>query len=393
MSDSKVGRNDAIITSQLFEGVSELLVGKICPDPQSFYNLATIVETIVLHEHLWTTGFTFRNPLHDFLKNRGLITETVKLTNNDTKKNSAEYRVMALGVDEMVLEIVSLTGRPNTIKFSYDNKRNKQVAEWLEMVAGSIDNDYRWWLNPKLEASKILKDLLTFTRKSSELSLRYRIPLYTDILLTPFRASYLKQSSISTDIYKIVFEKLKVSVDRICKHLGMKPIYIPPLMSILLGRCRSREEIPDKIIELREEFKGFREMATKYENAICGAPTLGEKIDILDEFEEARTILIEKMNLKKHHTKIVYRAWDIVKSGKPIQVIISAIDQLIDSLKERMILSRVDSFLDLWNEVRQIRGYDSLIQNVFRESFTPKCVEALGRYTNSIEKLMFPLGR
>jgi hypothetical protein len=149
-------------------------------------------------------------------------------------------------------------------------------------------------------------------------------------------------------------------------HEGMRNIVIPPILSILLDICRTREEIPERLIQLRDDFTETRNTLTMLETDFSRAGTLGEQLEALDKFDSTWITLASK--LKVTDRKTLYKIWTVIQEGSPVKMLASSADKVILNVEERKVLAKVKGFVDMWHKCMNIRTYDKLIQKVFKKS-------------------------
>lgn len=62
---------------------------------------------------------------------------------------------------------------------------------------------------------------------------------------------------------------------------------IPPLMTLLLTRCKSSEDLVHVLSEMRSEFKEFRKLRHEFTNKVQVANNLGEKIEVVADWNRS----------------------------------------------------------------------------------------------------------
>lgn len=62
---------------------------------------------------------------------------------------------------------------------------------------------------------------------------------------------------------------------------------IPPLMTILLERCKSSEDMVDVLANMREEFKDFRRLRHSFTSKIQSSSNIGEQTEIVADWNKA----------------------------------------------------------------------------------------------------------
>ena len=89
---------------------------------------------------------------------------------------------------------------------------------------------------------------------------RIRIPWYPDVLRVPLMVALHQnlRSSLTDQIYTLVARAFNTTVEDLLSEDLPYEAVIPPLGALLLSRCSKREEVIDKLLELRDEFADFR---------------------------------------------------------------------------------------------------------------------------------------
>lgn len=379
---NRLSPNDAIIVDSAFDGVAELLSGQTRADPQSFYNLCAIVESTVLHDQLAVLGVPSDNPLLNALRAKHIIT--------DTKKEGEHVVPLELALLEVERLAQYMKPGITGLNWARDDDFEDSMIGWLTLISDSVEKKQLWWTGARRKKLRELAQLVAFAEKTGELAVKCRVPIYTDVMWMPFRVSYLQRAPLPARLYRKLARTFKGKAERVFSHIGMSPVYIPPLIAILLHRCRSRDDIPDQVLNLREEFTPLRELGSTYEARILEGKTLGEKIDAMEELDASWDELVSALGTKEKHTRLVYRAWDVVKSGNPLGVLSAALDRVISASEEKHVLSRVEHYLDIWKAARDVEGYESLIRRVFGAGFSDPMSQAAHRFANNVERLAFP---
>lgn len=174
----------------------------------------------------------------------------------------------------------------------------------------------------------------------------------------------LKKRSFSLDALSRIAAITNQSLERVMNFQGFRRVPEPSLTNILLSRCKTRDDIPDQLLTMREEFTKFRESGTKYEEHLLNAQTIGEQMDIIEEYEQTMTSLCSKV--KEKRTKILFRLWSIVKEASTIKILTKAIDELITWDMQRQILNRYQGFIDLYRCFADLTTATDQLQNFER---------------------------
>jgi len=156
---------------------------------------------------------------------------------------------------------------------------------------------------------------------------------------------YASTYTIGEDLYKRLCEENSGYFERIRKHLGPSVVQLPPLSSIVLGRCELPEQLPDRILSLRDELSPLRQAITKFNLSLRLAENLHDQVEILKAIDESFTAHSKKWSAPDR--KIVYRAYDIIKKGEAKSILLAFLEKLIDFDVERESLLRLQGLSEL----------------------------------------------
>lgn len=170
-------------------------------------------------------------------------------------------------------------------------------------------------------------------------------------------------------------------------------IYIPPLLSILLQRCKKREHLPEQLLKLRNEFSDLRREMAIYEDELQKHSKLKDKLDIIEDMEESRKKLVEKISGSKK-TSIIRRIWSVVKDKSLWTMFTKLADIVLQWDENRLLISRVSRFVDIYNLSLEIEEYDKLLVKIFgHNSINYETFEKMKPIIQLIEHKHFPDGR
>lgn len=386
MSDAKeytkkIAPNDALIIDDVFSGVGDLIEGKAKVDPQNFQNLNTILEAIVLHDQLWLIGIAPKDSFAQFLLERSVMQQISSLQ----REGSVEREVHRyfLGRLPTLFAGKGLT----TLNFRPD-KREETLFNFMVAAAKFIESD------GQDELERVLRDgnnksVIDDGRDAAELERKIGFPVYHDALLVNFRANAVaNRIQASREFYAALAQRFHLKIERVYAHIGLKVSHIPPLMALLLDRSHNREDIPERILDLRSEFGELRKIGAKYEAEIRNADRLGDKLDAIDELELRRDQLLERMGTLGQHTRLIHRAWEVVKSGKLLKIVTTAVDQMISTFEERQVESQLGCYLNLWEALRNLREYEGLVEKTFGETFDDRMLAGYHIFVQSTAKAL-----
>lgn len=123
-------------------------------------------------------------------------------------------------------------------------------------------------------------------------------------------------------------------------------IDVPPLLSILLSRCKSRELLISELVALRLEFSDLRRSLREAQNSFDSAASLNERIRAVERIETLRRTLLKKAT-KNTASSVVQRTWSIVKKGSIIGILTELADLVLDFGGERQLVGGLRRFVDI----------------------------------------------
>jgi len=134
---------------------------------------------------------------------------------------------------------------------------------------------------------------------------------------------------------------------------------LPPLTSILLQRCKSRDDLPIELIKLRREFRFLRESLAKYQREFEEAQTIREKMDLKRDFQTSMDLFARKTRGRRKRIAKILMDFAIGQSDAlirkdfsgPISVIIG---KFADYLYSKRICPWMNTFLDLYDRSLRI---------------------------------------
>ncbi len=164
-------------------------------------------------------------------------------------------------------------------------------------------------------------------------------------------------------LYEALAKIHNVKVEKVHRFTGIRAIYIPPVLSIVLGRASNSADIPNRIVELRNELAPFREKCTTLQKQVALESSLAAQLDVLEELENVQSQLVRISERKR--TRFVRSAWEIVKGGNPIKMATTALDEAIKYVEQRTTVHRWQAYFNLWDEVTNAPSQAALVERVF----------------------------
>ena len=196
----------------------------------------------------------------------------------------------------------------------------------------------------------------------------------------------LRKKAISKEIYKTICDIQGQDIDDAEKYLGGELQAIPPLVSIVLSKAKTREDIPKVMLEIRNDFTDFRECCEDFEKSLNEAKTIKEQIEAIKDYKKFWATLVKKYTDKT--SRILFRFIDIAKESDYADAVDNAIDTQSasdilkdlnlgkvagkagilawDKIKEKRILNKFKGVVDLWTLLENSPSIDTQIKNIER---------------------------
>jgi hypothetical protein len=196
----------------------------------------------------------------------------------------------------------------------------------------------------------------------------------------------LGKKAISKEIYTTICNIQGQNIEDAENYLGSELQTVPPLVSIILSKAKSNDDIPRVLKEVREDFTDFRVCCEKFEKTLNEAKTIKEQIEAIKEYKKFWATLVKKYTDKT--SRIMFRFLDIANDSDYE----SALDKVIDSqsadevfkdlnmgkvagkagflawdkIKEKRILNKFKGVVNLWSLLEEAPTVDSQIKDIER---------------------------
>lgn len=151
-----------------------------------------------------------------------------------------------------------------------------------------------------------------------------------------------------------------------------RPIYLPPLLSVLLSRCASREDIPRRLAELRQEHGSFRSDISSWLRELDACNSLKEKVQVTDELVKAAASMSRLYENKRptFYREVAGAALDAALDGDPIKMLTKPAFAVVKKGMEQVIpdmfsTRRFTGFMDLYEDTLRVEDYFSSLTRLF----------------------------
>lgn len=183
-----------------------------------------------------------------------------------------------------------------------------------------------------------------------------------------YQVNDVQGRGIGREIISQISDSFQKRQDKIEKYFGLSNQSIPPLVSILLSQCRSLEDLPDRMLQLRKDYTDLRKSVVKYEQRINESDSIKDQLDAIDEVNEFWNVFNKKYS---EDSRLLYQFWEVAEESNYEKSIDEAFDSgdtsdMIEDLnvgkvagkgakklfgwyKERKIINRFRGVTDIWN--------------------------------------------
>jgi len=219
----------------------------------------------------------------------------------------------------------------------------------------------------------------------------------------------LGKKAISKEIYRTICDIQGQNIEDAENYLGSELQTVPPLVSIVMSKSKSIDDIPKALKDIRDDFTDFRGCCEKFEKRLNDAKTIKEQTDAIKDYKQFWATLVKKYSDKT--SRIMFRFLDIAKDSDYE----NALDNLIDSqsadevfkdlnmgkvagkagilawdkFKDKRILNKFKGVVDLWSLLESSPTIDRQIKDierVFNTSLDRNRILVAKQYLQTIKK-------
>lgn len=381
----------------------DYVIGGYGPANQEFiFNFNNFVESFVLNENFL---FSEQEWQHHFLtakatfKNGRPITNLV-LTNPNGFERVGFRFYMELGkalYTEDVPKTIDRKGE-SELYTDFQEKNNDYLNQkyFRPKKFKGFDTKYSFLLNhysvsPNPDYKRFVVFETSTTSKKLLSAIYDLLPnsnFQTTIPLTSFKArlDMNKGLGISKTTIKTLKRLHDIKIEELINLSGYKKVPIPPFVPILLSQCKTIDDIPEKLIQLRHDYQDLRQSFVNYEKRISESENLKEQFKINKEYE----MFWEAFNRKNKidTNRLMYHFWDLGKESKVIDSIENVVDsgsfedfiedlsitrmgakgvsKVIEYFKDRKVLNRYKGITNLWELFQKSPTLDSQVKDLER---------------------------
>ncbi|MFV5695203.1 hypothetical protein ACM55G_07180 [Flavobacterium sp. LB3P122] len=230
----------------------------------------------------------------------------------------------------------------------------------------------------------------------------------TTIPLTGFKAQLEINKGLG--ISKSTIETLKklhaINIQELVNLSGYRKVSIPPLVPILLSQCETIDDIPDKLLQLRNDYQELRYSFVNYEKKISESKNLKEQFEINKEYSLFWEAFSRKNKINTN--RLMFHFWDLGKESNIIDSIENVVDsssfddfvgdlsftklgvkgvgKLMEYFKDRKALSRFKGITNLWDLFQKSPTLENQVKDLERIFGLKVDINALNRIAQTLSK-------
>lgn len=230
----------------------------------------------------------------------------------------------------------------------------------------------------------------------------------TTIPLTGFKAQLEinKGLGISKSTIEILKKLHDINIEELVKFSGYRKIPIPPLVPILLSQCKTIDDIPDKLLQLRIDYQELRYSFLNYEQKISESKNLKEQFAINKEYSSFWEAFSRKNKINTN--RLMFHFWDLGKESNIIDSIENVVDsgsfddfvgdlnftklgtkgigKLMEYFKDRKTLNRFKGITNLWDLFQKSPTLENQVKDFERIFGITVDINALNRIAQTLNK-------
>lgn len=230
----------------------------------------------------------------------------------------------------------------------------------------------------------------------------------TTIPLTGFKAQLEinKGLGISKSTIEILKKLHDINIEELIKFSGYRKIPIPPLVPILLSQCKTIDDIPEKLLQLRIDYQELRSSFLNYEQKISKSKNLKEQFEINKEYSNFWEAFSRKNKINTN--RLMFHFWDLGKESNIIDSIENVVDsgsfddfvgdlnltklgakgvgKLMEYFKDRRVLNRFKGITNLWDLFQKSPTLENQVKDFERIFGITVDINALNRIAQTLNK-------
>jgi len=422
--------NDIIISDSLILQASRALSGQVT-EPGILFDLAALVEAVILYDHLLFLGDASHNVFNDLPLGRLLMSENIiqgfaaAVTKEEVQESIyrlfgipdayeklnlspffarqdlsgvlpyyGEYDFFSPNQVSMVLAELELAGKLPPL-----DKPLPPGTELIPNLPHYCFSLVETWVGDNSWARRPAQAFLVRTLVYWAISDRLNITFYPDFTRLAIVAHITRnlQSMLSLGAIHAIAQAFYSQPEDLLWMNDPFAVNIPPLIGLVLERAGSEQQIGTAMLELREEFSELRTAMRMYQRTIRSASSLAElqqtRNNLLSEADRLSQVYSVHDCVRLQETTSYYqRAVHIV--DRPLDPDAYAMDlnfKPVDWIREWWIRRNAIHLIDLGDKLNHYDYYRELIRKTLDIELDESQVQQYHQVDNKMKRLYYNL--
>lgn len=199
--------------------------------------------------------------------------------------------------------------------------------------------------------------------------------------------------SVISDLYVPFSAKLGIEAEDFLKDQRPVGLPLPPFFSILLGRCSSPVDIPQLLVELRDEYSQLRESLSLLEKTLLNSESIAERNEARAYIESIFYAVTNKFDRSRWTTLkgLVDFSNDMISPvadpTNPKSYKTSLLSKPVEWIRNWWLRRPLAQLFDLAREFREVPEYNRLAKKVFRINFSDTDIDSFKDSHLNLQKL------
>lgn len=398
--------NEALITKSLIYNASLIIKDKRYFTVDRFFDFSALCEAVVLFDELKTiesSSVYLEIPLskiplsEELFDNRVLSDLNLRFTKDEVKRILENMPHLTRNQIDNLRPIM---GRKN-------NYRKKNGQEENDYINGNIFATNNMLKNNSIGRNvnffeDSIDDSINTKQRYIHRAIGYsliaqvnNIDYYPDFLRVPYVASNMDRiyKSVSKEIYQKISEILELDIKEINKQTKSTTFPIPPFTALALYEAKSYKDLPSVLLDIRNEFKSFRNKISKIDRDIKNSQSIEEKMKSLNKKKE---FLEDISNHYKNPDIITFKEGlnysmkltsPLINPTDPTSYSSTLLSQPAKWIKKWWIRRPIASLYRVDKKIRNIHEYNNLVQSIWNKKIETTTENDYNSYGKTVEMM------
>jgi hypothetical protein len=254
------------------------------------------------------------------------------------------------------------------------------------------------WMGVEIATAQEIRDRLLRSNAYLVVAAANGFDYFPDFDRAPMVAAYLASiyRSLPVELYQRVADALEIpnSGDEIVREWSLSiNLPIPPVTALVLHRSRTLDEVPDRLLELRNEFASYRKYFREFKQTLQSADTLKKRRMLRKKYErllaaasgpDAEIVTAtEMLNLAEKLTTVA--------SGPRLPTTYSAalLTQPYEWIRKWWIRRPLSILFRMDGKLPNIPQYRSLLAKHWGSAADDSILNAYAAHADQVRQLMF----